>query len=220
MKKRSLLFWLNKLFSRSERGLSLIELMVAISIVPTVIFASSNFQLYSSKIMNNTYDRGMRLSEQIVIFQYLERTMINGSSAITPVDYQGYQAYTACPNSSDFSWNNRLVINLPTSSGAGQPPVIYDFLKNCGDTAALLQVTYDMNGDSLITASEFTKISYFGSVDYPDETPGFTGSNNVPFVYDTDNKKVTVRLGFKSTDPNSPKITVPLEIKLSGGSGT
>lgn len=158
----------------------------------------------------------MRLSEQIVIFQYLERTMVNGSGAAV-ISNQTYNT----SNCSSGEWNYRLKVSLPALEGNVQPPLIYDFVKGCGSTIPSFKLFSDTNFNNLPDSGEkVTEISYFGSLDYPGETLGFEGSANEPFIYDIINKKVTVRLGFKSTDPGSPKVTIASVIKLRGGIGS
>ncbi len=189
-----------KVFEGDQMGLSLVELIVALMLVPVLIYSASLLYLHSARAIPEQLDRAQALLERRLVVGFLERTIPNGNSA--SVTSQGPNA---CTLPGDVEWRHQLTLSMPSVQGNPQDAFVYDFVKFCNQTPILQLSTDDGQNFS-------QRISYYGSVDLPDAPA-------VPFAYDADTGDVTVALGFKSSDPIQPKINVSFALHLRGGAG-
>lgn len=216
MKKRLPHSSRNKL--AQSKGLTLVELLVAVSIIPVVLFASATLYLYAGKVYTNTQDRGQRLLEQLLTMQYIERTLTNATiESGVPVFACAPDPVNNCVAPEGPTGTCRMKVQMPAINASIQPPLIYEFSKAACGQPALLRVAVDADDDGQITsADEQTKLSYYGSVDWP--IVGTTPED--PFSFDSSNNSVKVALQFNTRYSGTDPVIARSVVYLTGGQGT
>jgi len=190
--------------SFNQHGLTLIELIVAMTLVPILILSAGVMYLNVSKVSAATAMRGNALAERTLIQSTLPRIMANASTAAASVPC----AADGCDGGA-CNWCYSIELTTPAATQQ-----IFRLKELLNSTDVVLE--FSDNG------GPWDQISYYGSITCGDPaTGGCAGlpANEYPFRYDEIAGVVTVDVGFKTGDQHHPYTRAIQLIKLEGGQG-
>ncbi|PIQ85505.1 MAG: hypothetical protein COV74_08420 [Candidatus Omnitrophica bacterium CG11_big_fil_rev_8_21_14_0_20_45_26] len=199
------MFSRHKQNQKAVRGLTLVELIVAITLVPILIYAASIMYLNVSKTMETTAVRGDALTEHTLVKSTLERMIPNAQTA--DVDTSAYCTEQCGDGGGNCEWCYGLTLNLPDNSTQ-----ILGIRTDIGASSAVLE--FKNEGDV-----HYTQVSYMGTITCgtPGSCDALEGSAR-PFDWDENNEEVSYNLAFDTGDGTRFMHSAG-HIRLEGGTG-
>ncbi len=195
-----------------KNGFTLVELLVAITMIPILLLSAGIMYLNTANAMSDVFNGGQVLSEKTNVMATLTRLIQNGQSASTPIS----SSPCASPSPPNCDRMYQFTVNVPNPPSPSPQQNVYILWV---DTDGKVHLEYSQNGAS----GPFSQISYANLI-VPPPLPG--SIDPMPFVVDTNNRTVTVNLKFashpESMDARSQNylmIPVTKIIPMQGGDG-